>query len=122
MKAKAEAQPARLDGFKWALVVLLVAGAVLGNMYFSEEPLLYRVAGVIALLAIAGLVALQTAKGQNLMVMAREARTEIRKVIWPTRPETTQTTLIVLAAVALVALLLWLIDSFLSWVVQSLIY
>ncbi|SFC47056.1 protein translocase subunit secE/sec61 gamma [Marinospirillum celere] len=122
MKAKAEAQPARLDGFKWALVVLLVSAAVLGNMYFGDQPLLYRVAGVVVLLALAAGVFAQTAKGQKFLAMAREARTEIRKVIWPTRPETTQTTLIVLAAVAIVALLLWLIDSFLSWIIQSLIY
>jgi preprotein translocase subunit SecE len=122
MKAKAEAQPARLDGLKWALVVLLVSAAVLGNMYFSDAPLLYRVVGVVALVALAAGVFLLTTKGQRFLVMAREARTEIRKVIWPTRPETTQTTLIVLAAVALVALLLWLIDSLLSWIIQSLIY
>jgi len=65
---------------------------------------------------------LQTMKGQKFLGMAKEARVEIRKVIWPTRPETTQTTLIVLAAVAIVALLLWLIDSLLSWIIQSLIY
>lgn len=122
MKAKAEAQPSRLDGMKWLLALLLAGGAVLGNMFFADEPLLYRVVGVVVLLALAALVALQTAKGQSFLVMAREARTEIRKVVWPTRPETTQTTLIVLAAVAVVALLLWLIDSFLSWIIQSLIY
>jgi len=122
MKAKAEAQPARLDGFKWALVVLLVSAAVLGNMYYSDSPLLYRVAGVVVLLGLAGVVFLQTMKGQKFLGMAKEARVEIRKVIWPTRPETTQTTLIVLAAVAIVALLLWLIDSLLSWIIQSLIY
>ncbi|WP_114418061.1 preprotein translocase subunit SecE [Marinospirillum perlucidum] len=121
MKAKAEAQPARLDGLKWALVVLLVSAAVLGNMYFDEAPLLYRAVGVVVFLALAGLVFTQTGKGQNFLVMAREARTEIRKVVWPTRPETMQTTLIVLAAVALVALLLWLIDTFLGWIIQSLI-
>ncbi len=122
MKAKAEAQPARLDGMKWAVVVLLIAVAVLGNGYFSDEALLYRVIGVVVLAAGAGFVALQTIKGQRFLVMAKEARTELRKVIWPTRPETTQTTLIVLAAVAIVAFLLWLIDSFLSWIIQSLIY
>lgn len=122
MKAKAEVQPARLDGFKWALVVLLISAAVLGNMYYSDAPLLYRVAGVVLLIAMAGGVFLQTVKGQKFLVMAREARIEIRKVIWPTRQETTQTTLIVLAAVALVALLLWLLDSLLSWIIQSLIY
>lgn len=122
MKAKVEAPPARLDSIKWLLAILLISAAVLGNWYFGSEPLLYRVIGVVVLIAVAALVALQTVKGQGFLVMAREARTEIRKVIWPTRPETTQTTLIVLAAVAVVAFLLWLIDTFLSWIIQSLIY
>ncbi|SFX68502.1 preprotein translocase subunit SecE [Marinospirillum alkaliphilum] len=122
MKAKAETHSDKLDGFKWALVVALIAAAVTGNMYYSDAPLLYRVVGVVLLSVAAGLVFLQTGKGQRFLLLAKEARTEIRKVVWPTRPETTQTTLIVLAAVALVAFLLWLIDSFLSWVIRSLIY
>lgn len=122
MKAKAEAQPVRLDGFKWALVIALIAVAVTGNMYFSDAPLLYRVVGVVLLSAIAIVVFLQTLKGQKFMTLAKEARTEIRKVVWPTRPETIQTTLIVLAAVAIVAFLLWLIDLMLSSAIRGLIY
>jgi preprotein translocase subunit SecE len=122
MKAKAEAQPARLDSFKWALVIALIAVAVTGNMYFSDSPLLYRVVGVVLLSAAAVAVFLQTLKGQKFIVLAKEARTEIRKVIWPTRPETIQTTLIVLAAVAIVAFLLWLIDLMLSSAIRGLIY
>lgn len=119
---KAEAQPASLDAIKWILVILLVAGAVVGNMYYADTPMIYRVIGVVLLCTIAGLVFLSTGKGRSLTNLAREARIEIRKVVWPTRPETTQTTLIVLAAVALVAFLLWLLDSLLSWVIKSLIY
>lgn len=122
MKAKAEAQPVKLDGFKWLLVIALIAVAVIGNMYFSDSPLLYRVVGVILLSAAAIAVFLQTLKGQKFMVLAKEARTEIRKVVWPTRPETIQTTLIVLAAVAIVAFLLWLIDLMLSSAIRGLIY
>lgn len=122
MKAKAEAKPVKLDGFKWLLVIALIAVAVIGNMYFSDSPLLYRVVGVILLSAAAIAVFLQTLKGQKFMVLAKEARTEIRKVVWPTRPETIQTTLIVLAAVAIVAFLLWLIDLMLSSAIRGLIY
>ena len=122
MKAKAEAQPASLDVLKWFAVLLLLALAIAGNMYYAEAPMLYRVIGVVLLCALAGVVFLRTSKGVRLINLAREARIEIRKVVWPTRPETTQTTLIVLAAVALVAFLLWLIDSLLSWIIKSLIY
>lgn len=122
MKAKAEAQPASLDALKWSLVVGLIAGAVVGNMYYAEMALIYRVLGVTVLSILAAAVFLTTAKGQKLKNLAREARIEIRKVVWPTRPETTQTTLIVLAAVAVVAFLLWLVDSLLSWLIKSFIY
>jgi len=122
MKAKAEAQPASLDALKWFAVLLLLALAIAGNMYFADEPMIYRVIGVVVLCGLAGLVFMRTNKGKRLANLAREARTEIRKVVWPTRPETTQTTLIVLAAVTLVAFLLWLVDTLLSWVIKSLIY
>ncbi len=122
MKAKAEAQPASLDALKWFVVLLLVAVAVAGNMYYADAPMLYRVVGVVVLCVMAGAVFLRTGKGVRLVNLAREAKIEIRKVVWPTRPETTQTTLIVLAAVVIVAFLLWLVDSMLSWAIKSLIY
>ena len=51
----------------------------------------------------------------------REARTEVRKVVWPTRKETTQTTLIVIAMVGLVAVILWILDGLLAWLVKWLL-
>ena len=72
----------------------------------------------MALAAIAGLVALQTAKGAAFWELVKGSRTEIRKVVWPTRQETVQTTLIVVAFVLLVALVLWGLDSFLGWLVS----
>ena len=122
MKPKAEATPACLDALKWFAVLVLVAVAVAGNMYYADAPMLYRVVGVVVLCVLAGAIFLLTTKGKRLVNLAREARIEIRKVVWPTRPETTQTTLIVLAAVALMAFLLWLLDSLLSWIIKSLIY
>ncbi|HKM15973.1 MAG TPA: preprotein translocase subunit SecE [Marinospirillum sp.] len=122
MKAKAEAQPASLDVLKWFAVLLLVAVAVAGNMYYADAPMIYRVIGVVLLCGMAGVVFLRTAKGLRLIDLAHEAKIEIRKVVWPTRPETIQTTLIVLAAVVIVAFLLWLVDSMLSWAIKSLIY
>jgi preprotein translocase subunit SecE len=97
---------------------VLVAIAVVGNSYFSDQSLLYRVLGIIALSAIAGMIALQTAKGIAFWELVKGSRTEIRKVVWPTRQETVQTTLIVVAFVILVALLLWGLDSFFGWLVS----
>jgi len=105
----------RFDGLKWLVVTALVAVAVVGNSYFSNESLLYRVLAIVALAAAAGFVALQTAKGASFWSLVKGSRTEIRKVVWPTRQETVQTTMIVVVFVLVTALILWGLDSFLGW-------
>ena len=69
------------------------------------------------MVGIAGLIALQTEKGRNAAIFAKEARTEVRKVVWPTRQEAVQTTGIVLVVTLLMSLLLWGLDSVLFWLV-----
>jgi preprotein translocase subunit SecE len=113
-----ETTTSRFDTVKWIIVFILVAVAVVGNSYFSDQSLLYRVLGIIALGAVAGLVALQTAKGDAFWTLVKGSRTEIRKVVWPTRQETVQTTMIVVAFVLLVAMILWGLDSLLGWLVS----
>ena len=121
MNAKAEAKERRFDVLKWIVVAAIVAVGVVGNQYFSAEPIIYRVLVLLVLGAGAAFVALQTAKGQAFFVLAKEARAEIRKVVWPTRQETTQTTLIVVAVVLVMALLLWGLDSLLGWLVSMIV-
>ena len=121
MNAKAEATGSRFDLLKWLVVAALVIVGVVGNQYFSAEPILYRVLALLAISIVAGFVALQTTKGQSFFVLAKEARVEIRKVVWPTRQETTQTTMIVVAVVLVMALLLWGLDSLLGWLVSLIV-
>ncbi|OPX54716.1 protein translocase subunit secE/sec61 gamma [Oceanospirillum multiglobuliferum] len=121
MKSNAEAHTSNSNGLKWAVVVLLVSTAVAGNLYFSELPLLYRTIAVVVLGVMAALVALKTDKGRRFADMAIESRVEIRKVVWPTKQETIQTTMIVLAAVLLMGLVLWGVDSLLSWLISLII-
>jgi len=121
MNLKAEAQDSRFDLLKWLLVVVLVVVGVVGNQYYSAEPILYRVLVLLVIAAGAAFVGLQTAKGKAFFVLAKEARVEIRKVVWPTRQETTQTTLIVVAVVLVMALLLWGLDSLLGWLVSLIV-
>jgi len=118
MTVKAEAKDSRFDLLKWVVVSALVVAGVVGNQYFSAEPILYRVLALLVLAVAAGVVALQTTKGQAFFELAKEARIEIRKVVWPTRQETTQTTLIVVAVVLVMALLLWGLDALLGWLVS----
>lgn len=116
-----EASSNRFDTVKWVLVAAIVAAGVYGNSYFAAESLLYRVLGLLALGLVAGFIALQTAQGEAFWALTRESRTEIRKVVWPTRQETVQTTLIVVAFVIVVALILWGLDSLLGWLVSLVI-
>ena len=121
MTPKAEAQGSRFDLLKWLVVVALVVVGVVGNQYYSASPILYRVLALLAIAVVAAFVGLQTAKGKSFFVLVKEARTEIRKVVWPTRQETTQTTLIVVAVVLVMALLLWGLDSLLGWLVSLIV-
>ena len=116
-----EAAVSRFDSVKWVVVVALVAVPIVGNSYFSDQSLLDRVLGIVAISAVAAMVALQTAKGVAFWSLVKGSRTEIRKVVWPTRQETVQTTLIVLAFVVVVALMLWGLDSLLGWLVSMVI-
>ena len=76
---------------------------------------------VLATAAVAILLALQTERGRAIWSLLKEARTEVRRVVWPTNQETTQTTLVVIAIVFVFALILWGLDSLLGWIVSSII-
>ena len=71
--------------------------------------------------AVAFLIAVKTEKGNAAWNLIKEARSEIRRVVWPTNNETTQTTLVVIVMVFIFSLILWGLDSLLSWLVSSLI-
>lgn len=118
MNASTEEQPSSsLDGLKWGIIALLLMAAIGGNYYYGQESVLLRAVGVVVAVGIAGLVAMQTLKGRTAVSFAKESRTEVRKVVWPTRQEAIQTTGIVLVVTLLMSLLLWGLDSVLFWVV-----
>ncbi len=122
MSANTEAQSSNpLDILKWIVVVGLVGGLAVGNAYFSGESVLYRALAAVAILVLAGFVALQTVKGRAFADLIREARGELRRVVWPTRPEATQTTMIVIGVTLVMALLMWGLDSLIGWGVSSVI-
>ena len=106
---------------KLGLATLIVVAAIAGFYVYADQSTLFRVIGLLVGLIIATLVAVQTELGRTALGYIGDARTEVRKVVWPTRKETVQTTLIVLAMVIVVAIGLFLIDSFLSWAIKFLI-
>lgn len=121
MTANTEEKVYRLDSLKWVLVIAVVIAGVVGNSHFSAESILYRAIGLLLLAAIAIFIALQTAKGVAVADVVRGALVELRKVVWPSRQETNQTTLIVLAVVFVMGLILWLLDAIFGFVASSII-
>ena len=121
MNTCVENKAGSLDWLKWLVVAALLAGGVFANWYYQDEMLLLRVAGLLATAAVAILLALQTERGKAIWSLLKEARTEVRRVVWPTNQETTQTTLVVIAIVFVFALILWGLDSLLGWIVSSII-
>lgn len=120
-KAETATNTGMIDTVLWLVVVALLAGGIAGNWYFAEEPVLYRALALTAIAVLAGAIGLQTARGKALWILMREARVEIRRVVWPTRQETMQTTLIVLMLVVIVGFILWILDIGLGWVVSRVI-
>lgn len=117
MNTKTEEQPIRLNAIKWVVIIALIVAGIIANGYLATQPAALRLAGWVVLLVVALLIAYQTVQGQQVWFFLQEARTELRKVVWPTRPEIIQTTLIVIAVVAVMALFLWGVDSTLLWLV-----
>ena len=115
MSANTEAQDSgrSLEVLKWLVVAILLIAAVVGNYIYRDVNLPLRALAVVVVIAVAGGIALLTAKGKATVTFAREARTEMRKVVWPTRQETLHTTLIVAAVTAVMSLILWGLDGIL---------
>lgn len=122
MSTKVETKEFQLDWLKWLFVMALVAAGVYGNAYFSDQlALLYRVLILVTMGLVAGFVAVQTAQGDAFWQLMKAAQVEIRKVVWPTRQEVTQTTLIVVVVVIVMAILLWGLDALLGWLASLII-
>ena len=118
MSVSSEGQGGSKDTLLSGLVFIILAAAVVGNYLLTDVVAAVRALGVVVVIAAAGAVALQTTKGKATLAFARESRLEVRKVVWPTRQEAIQTTLIVLAVTAVMGLLLFILDGALVWLVN----
>ncbi len=108
------------DKIKLSLAVVLLLAAMVAFYLLDEYPLLYRVLGLLVAGGVATAIALLTEPGRNARDFLRGSMVEIRKVVWPTRKETSQTTLIVIIFVIILGIILWLLDMFLLWAVRLL--
>jgi preprotein translocase subunit SecE len=113
-------QASRLDTFKLTGAITLVLAAVVAFHYFADHSQLLRVLGLLAAAAGAVAIAATTELGATVWEFSKDARMELRKVVWPTRQETLQTSLAVILMVVVMGVLLWLLDILLLWIVRLL--
>lgn len=108
------------DNIKLIVAVVLMMAAITLFYTYSEYSTLIRVLGLLAVTGISLFIASRTAVGSKMLSYIRDTNIEVRKVVWPTRQETMQTTLVVILMVMVMALLLWGVDSLLGWAVRAL--
>ena len=121
MVSKTESTSSALDTLKLMSALLVLLAGVVGFYYFEDESQLLRVLGMLGVAAIAFGIAATSYQGRQGLAFVKDARVEVRKVVWPTRQETLQTTIAVLIMVIIVAIMLWLFDMFLGWGVSKLL-
>ncbi|HET8694693.1 MAG: preprotein translocase subunit SecE [Burkholderiales bacterium] len=109
------------DKAKLAIAALLVVGGVTVFYLLGKQDLWMRVVALLVLIAAAVGVFFTSAQGKELVAFGQDSIKELRKVVWPSRPEAMQMTAYVFAFVVLMALFLWLTDKTLEWAIYSLV-
>jgi preprotein translocase subunit SecE len=121
MNARAETASTGLDTAKLAGAVLLLAVGIWAFYFFAGVSVLLRTLGLLVIAGGASALALTSAQGRQLWRFALDSRMEVRKVVWPSRQETIQTTLIVMVMVFIIGLILWLFDTILRAIFNLLV-
>lgn len=109
------------DKIKFTLALLMLVAGVAGFYLLAEQAMILRVLAVLFGMGFSVAVAWKTEPGRLFFVFAKEAAAEAKKVVWPTRKETLQTTGLVFAFVVIMAVFLWLTDKSLEWILYDLV-
>jgi len=115
MSAEIEQETGQFDLVKLVLAVAVTIAAIVGFYYFAEQSLLLRVIGLLVVLMLAVGLVYTTNLGRSFWLFAQGSSIELKKIVWPTKKETIQTTLIVVVMVLFVGILLWMFDGLLMW-------
>lgn len=107
----------KFDFLKWLIVAILLLAGIVFSAYFASQPVALRLIAWLIIGMIVVIFAFQTTQGRKFWYFCKEAKIELRKVVWPTRQETIQTTFLVITLVVLASLCLWGIDSIFLWLV-----
>ncbi len=109
------------DIAKLAAAAGFVVLGIVGYYWLGERALVLRILAVFAGIAAGAVMAWLSTPGREFAAFSRESYEEVKKVVWPTRKETIQTTLAVFAFAVVMAIFLWLSDKTLEWVLYDLI-
>lgn len=120
MNTQTDSSMSVIDVVKQIFSIVFVIAGLAGFYYFSDIRLIYRVLGLLSVLIAAVALIATTTWGISIRGFVAESKIEVRKIVWPTRDETTRTTLLVFAMVSVVSIVLWLLDTFLFWGVRLL--
>ena len=120
MTSRPEEGATVFDTVKLASAAIILLGGIAAYYVFEDESILLRAAGVIVATALAIVVVMQTTPGRTLWRFILGSRIEIRKVVWPTRPETLRTTAAVIVFVLIMGVFFWGLDMFLFWATRTL--
>jgi len=108
------------DKVKLAIAILIVIAGVAGYYVLANQATWMRWLSVIASLVLAGVVVAFSRYGSEFRRFVELARIELRKIVWPTRQETLQTTLVVFGFVIVAGVFFWLLDLALAWATKAL--
>ncbi len=109
------------EKLRWWLAIAAVVAGVVGNLYFEDDlATILRVLILFGGIVLGAIIAATTQKGRDFFSFIKSSNIERQKIVWPTRNETLQTTLVVIVVVVIIGLFLSLVDFFFSWSVSTL--
>ena len=117
METRIEEQPTIVDTAKLAVSIVIVLAGLVAYYYFGDASALLRTLAVLLAFALGAVVALTSLQGKTLWKFVQGARVELSKVVWPTREETIQTTIVVLVVAIIGGVIFFALDFFLGWIV-----
>ena len=107
------------DTLKLMTSVSILFASIVSFYYFSEVSVLIRALVIIFSLVISLLIFFRTQRGIIFWQFLQGSRVEMRKVVWPTKQETLQTTLTVFIFVLILGIFFWLLDFILLYITTS---
>lgn len=104
-----------LDVIVMTIAVLIAAAGLFAFTFLTDQSMGVRIGALLGGLVVAAVVAAFSSTGKRFIAFCRESWEELRRVVWPTRKETVNTTGIVMAFVVAVAFYLFFVDKLIEW-------